>query len=341
MRDVLTKLSKENLIGHVSRSAETRLLEGSDFRAVVRRSVLYLSTLLAFGGLLNLINREEGHISMWISLGIASAVLAITWRVPPSSQYLIVRLHGLMAVMVINICVQVVHGASSLLLWTLPFYLIWITLLPTSLVAIIAAVVSAVTTWLAENHPIVPANYMLGLSVVLVVHLGKEHIKELVQLASSDALTGAFNRRYLVAQLSSMRAEFTRNGRISSLMLIDLDGLKMINDHFGHNKGDAVLKTLVNIIRQRVRGTDTLFRIGGDEFALILVDAKASAALTVANQLRELIREQTTKEVPSFSISCGVCSVDDSTSPEEWLERADEALYEAKRQGGDVARMAS
>lgn len=274
------------------------------------------------------------------SLSLTVVALALVWRVPTSSRHLIPTLHAVMAVMVLNICIQVVHGASALLVWTLPFYLIWIMLLPTVLVAIAGVAVSVVTTYLADNHPVVPSNYMLALASAVVVHFGKEQVKRQLQLASSDPLTGALNRRYLLTQLASMRAEFVRAERISSLVLMDVDGLKAINDSFGHKVGDAVLESLATIVRERIRGSDALFRIGGDEFVLILGDAKASSALKVANDVRQLIREQVPQELPDFAISFGICCVDDSSSADDWLERADEALYEAKKLGGDAARMA-
>ena len=212
--------------------------------------------------------------------------------------------------------------------------------LPTVLVAIAGVAVSVVTTYLADNHPVVPSNYMLALASAVVVHFGKEQVKRQLQLASSDPLTGALNRRYLLTQLASMRAEFVRAERISSLVLMDVDGLKAINDSFGHKVGDAVLESLATIVRERIRGSDALFRIGGDEFVLILGDAKASSALKVANDVRQLIREQAPQELPDFAISFGICCVDDSSSADDWLERADEALYETKKLGGDAARMA-
>jgi len=98
---------------------------------------------------------------------------------------------------------------------------------------------------------------------------------------------------------------------------------------------------LALIVVWRVRGSDALFRIGGDEFVLILGDAKASSALKVANDVRQLIREQAPQELPDFAISFGICCVDDSLSADDWLERADETLYEAKKRGGDAARMAT
>lgn len=187
-----------------SRPFEPTLLESPESRELIQRSVLYLCVLLTFGGFYNAINRGESHISMWISLSLTVVALALVWRVPTSSRHLIPTLHAVMAVMVLNICIQVVHGASALLVWTLPFYLIWIMLLPTVLVAIAGVAVSVVTTYLADNHPVVPSNYMLALASAVVVHFGKEQVKRQLQLASSDPLTGALNRRYLLTQLASM-----------------------------------------------------------------------------------------------------------------------------------------
>lgn len=338
MRDSL-KDRANDLVSGGSRAVTPSLLEIPESRELTQKSVLYLSSLLTFGGFNQAINRGEPHLSMWISLSVTLVALVMAWRVPSSSRHLIPTLHVLMALMVLNICIQVVHGASALLIWTLPFYLIWITLLPTVLVAIAGVTVSLVTTYLADNHHVIPANYMLALATALVMHFGKEQLQRQLKLASSDPLTGALNRRYLLTQLASMRSEFVRAERISSLVLMDVDGLKAINDSHGHKVGDAVLESLATIVRERVRGSDALFRIGGDEFALILGDAKASSALKVANDIRQLLREQTSEALPHFSISFGVCCVDDSSSPDDWFDRADEALYEAKNSGGDTAMM--
>jgi len=340
MRDSLKDRSNDLASGG-SRIFKPSVMETPESRELTQKSVLYLSALLTFGGFNQAINRGEPHISIWISLGVTVLALVMAWRVPTSSRHLISTLHALMATMVVNICIQVVHGASAQLLWTLPFYLIWITLLPTILVAVVGVAISLITTSLADNHPVQPANYILALATALVAHFGKEQLKRQLHLASSDPLTGALNRRYLLTQLESMRAEFVRAERMSSLVRMDVDGLKAINDSFGHKMGDAVLESFATIVRERVRGSDALFRIGGDEFVLILGDAEASAALKVANDVRQLIREQASQELPEFAISFGICCVDESSSGEDWLERADEALYEAKQKGGDAARMAT
>ncbi|EHQ58564.1 diguanylate cyclase (GGDEF) domain-containing protein [gamma proteobacterium HIMB55] len=340
MRDLFSNASQDQPRAKLS-VYEPSLRDSFEFRDLMRKAVLYLSTLLTFGAFLNVHNRGEPHIEMWLTLAPSCVALIAAARLSPSSRHLFAGLHLLMAIMVLTICVQVVHGIRELLLWTLPFYLIWIMMLPTTVVAIFGLTVSLITTFLADDHSPVPTNYMLALASAMVVHFAKEQLRNHLHLAASDALTGALNRRYLLTQLSARRADFTRDQRFSSLMLFDVDGLKEINDRFGHRFGDDTLKFIVEIIQQRVRATDALFRIGGDEFALILVGAKAHAALNVANEIRGLIRDKKPSELPDFSISFGVCAVDDSSSPEDWLDSADEALYAAKSKGGDTAQLAA
>ena len=307
----------------------------AEFREITRSSVLYLSAFITAGGFLNIIRRGEPHIEMWLSLIAATLTLILIWRVPSSSRHMVTSPHMLMAIMVANISVQVVHGVHYQLMCVLPFYLVWIGLLPTLVVALGAVLVTSITVALAGENPLIPENLMLAVATCMVVHFAKVQVRRQLHLATSDVLTGALNRRYLLTQISKMRADFVRTKRISSLVLID------INDSFGHRAGDAVLTSFARITRDRIRGSDLLFRIGGDEFALILSDARSHAALSVSNDLRQLIREQIADGTPKFSLSFGVCCVEDSSSANDWLERADEALYDAKSNGGDTARLAT
>lgn len=307
----------------------------AEFREITRSSVLYLSAFITAGGFLNIIRRGEPHIEMWLSLIAATLTLILIWRVPSSSRHMVTSPHMLMAIMVANISVLVVHGVHYQLMCVLPFYLVWIGLLPTLVVALGAVLVTSITVALAGENPLIPENVMLAVATCMVVHFAKVQVRRQLHLATSDVLTGALNRRYLLTQISKMRADFVRTKRISSLVLID------INDSFGHRAGDAVLTSFARITRDRIRGSDLLFRIGGDEFALILSDARSHAALSVSNDLRQLIREQIADGTPKFSLSFGVCCVEDSSSANDWLERADEALYDAKSNGGDTARLAT
>ena len=206
--------------------------------------------------------------------------------------------------------------------------------------SLMAATLTLILVWRVPSSSRHMVTSLHALMAMMVANISVQ-VRRQLQLASSDVLTGALNRRYLLTQLSSMRADFVRTKRISSLVLIDIDGLKSINDSFGHSAGDAVLTSFARITKERVRGSDLLFRIGGDEFALILSDAKSHAALSVSNDLRQLVKEQIADGTPNFSLSFEVCCVEDSASANDWLERADEALYEAKAHGGDTARLAA
>ena len=340
MLNLFTKKVEESH-GTYATSTDSLPLDNPEFRDLTRSSVLYLSAFITAGGFLNITRRGEPHIEMWLSLIFAAFVLLTVWQVRSTSRHMTASLHILMLVMVFNINVQVVHGVHYQLMCTLPFYLVWIGLLPTQLVAAGAVAITALTVSLTSGHVLIPENVMLAISSGLVVHFAKEQVRRQTQLASSDALTGALNRRYLLAQLDAKRAEYLRTNRVSSLVLIDVDGLKAINDNFGHSAGDNALKSFAKITRERIRGSDFLFRIGGDEFALILSDAKPYDAMKVSNDIRQLLRAHLSGDRFHFSVSFGVCSVDESSSPDDWLDRADEALYEAKRAGGDIARMAA
>jgi diguanylate cyclase (GGDEF)-like protein len=324
-----------------ARGFQPSSMDSSNVRITLRQSVLVLSVLLSFGNLIHMIDRNETHVSIYLSFGVSLIALVVASQVAASSRHLMTALNAVIVAMLLNIHIQVLHGISALIVWSIPFYLIWILIYPTLLVLIVGILLSGTFIHFASDHPVIGPNWMLALATAVVAHFAKLALREQLQLAASDSLTGALNRRYLVAKLASTRAEFLRSERMSSLVLMDVDGLKAINDSFGHQVGDAVLASFAMTVRERIRGSDALFRIGGDEFVLILGDAKASAALKVANDVRQLFREQPPKGLPDFAISFGICCVDDSSSADDWLARADEALYEAKNQGGDTARMAT
>jgi diguanylate cyclase (GGDEF)-like protein len=148
-------------------------------------------------------------------------------------------------------------------------------------------------------------------------------------LAISDSLTGLANYRHLVDILQS---ELERSGRTSrpfSVLLMDLDGLKKINDRLGHVIGSRALCRVATILRLNSRSIDTAARYGGDEFALVLPETNTSAAEQVADRVRNYLSDD--EEVPRLSISIGVATFPKcGASVQELLEYADRALYEMK-----------
>lgn len=157
--------------------------------------------------------------------------------------------------------------------------------------------------------------------------------------ASTDHLTGLFNRAYFDATLKKEINRCRRYGQMASVILMDLDDFKRINDAHGHPTGDAVLKDVGRLLIQRVRDIDIAARYGGEEFGIILPETRRMSAFVVAERIRSEIerffkRKSYDGREARITLSGGVASFpDDADSHEAVVGRADEALYRAKRSG--------
>ncbi len=157
--------------------------------------------------------------------------------------------------------------------------------------------------------------------------------EQLLQLATKDPLTGVGNRRGLDAKLADVVNAFNRSATPASLVLIDLDHFKAVNDAYGHAVGDQILKSVTEIINLRIRVTDSLYRIGGEEFVVVLEGADLHRAAHLAEQLRTLVDANELVPDHAVTISLGVAELKSGEIPNDWLHRADEALYRAKDAG--------
>lgn len=167
-------------------------------------------------------------------------------------------------------------------------------------------------------------------------HLRVE-LEEHRRAALMDPLTGLLNRRGMDARLEALLApappaEF-------SLLMIDIDHFKSINDHFGHALGDAVIRNVADAIRKCIRGGDHAVRYGGEEFLVILPDTPVDGASTVAETVRarvaslRLVRRRDDFRLPPFTVSVGVAGYQPGDNADALLQRADSALYRSKEQG--------
>ena len=152
-------------------------------------------------------------------------------------------------------------------------------------------------------------------------------------LATHDSLTSLANRFLLMDRIEQAANHAKRNQCIFSLLFIDLDGFKKVNDLRGHDKGDYYLKKLAKLLTRSVRSSDTVARIGGDEFVILLDGiTQAQEAETVANKLTEMIRRDIDTEEHLVTASIGVSTFPkDGANPESLLKAADQAMYEIKR----------
>ena len=165
-----------------------------------------------------------------------------------------------------------------------------------------------------------------------------------VRLSLIDPLTRLANRAYVMAVLDREVQRARRTSRGFCVLAADLDGLKPINDTFGHPMGDRILRAVGEVIGSRIRGIDTAGRVGGDEFMILLPETEEAGAVILAEQLREGVNEIRVDAgtwVVRTSISVGVASFPaDGDTADELLEAADAAMYASKRGGRDRVRLA-
>ena len=156
-------------------------------------------------------------------------------------------------------------------------------------------------------------------------------------LATTDELTGLWNRRYFMQAVEQEIERGRRYNQVFSILMIDIDHFKKVNDTLGHAVGDMTLKHIASIIINCLRGVDIMGRLGGEEFAILLPSTSLDDAVTLAERLRQAIEKHPADYNGSniyFTVSIGVTSNNQGTTDvDEILKKADEALYEAKRSG--------
>lgn len=178
-------------------------------------------------------------------------------------------------------------------------------------------------------------------SMIRDISRHKARQRALQQVAASDSLTGADSRRAFLEKLDDEIAR-ARMGARSSLLLIDIDHFKSVNDRYGHGAGDRVLSSFVERMRLGLRGIDSIGRLGGEEFAILLVDSDIDRSSMVCERLRALLADPTTIEPPiRVTFSAGLVELDGGSDRSTMLEAADKALYRAKHSGRNCLRLAA
>jgi two-component system, cell cycle response regulator len=191
------------------------------------------------------------------------------------------------------------------------------------------------STWAIINYIII----FLGLisSVFYFTHIRQR------KGGMFDPLTGAFSKRYIMDRLKEEVKIAKGTGGHCSLMVMDMDKFKTINDTYGHSAGDMILKEFVIAIRKAIRATDLLGRFGGDEFVIVLPTAENTKALQVAEEIADSVRNHDIKiEKKKVTVTCsiGVAAFpEDSGTADDLFNKADKALYTVKQRGRDGAAL--
>ena len=162
-----------------------------------------------------------------------------------------------------------------------------------------------------------------------------EKLKEMV---ITDELTGAYNRRYLSGKLKEEIDRMERTQDVFTLVMFDIDHFKRINDVFGHDCGDVVLKTISDIIKERIRKIDIFCRWGGEEFIILMPNTDSGKGFMVAEEFRKMIGACKMKGIDSVTASFGVTSYVQGDTQDTVIKRADELMYLAKMQGRNCVK---
>lgn len=161
----------------------------------------------------------------------------------------------------------------------------------------------------------------------------RTHSAETFRMAITDPLTGLYNRRYLDDQLTRVHATAVRIQRPYALLVMDADEFKLVNDTYGHAKGDAALVAFAEDLRSVVRAGDIAVRTGGDEFVVVLPEASAGDAEALAKRVQRALTRRT-KPQEIRSVSAGIVEWHQFAGPEDLLAEADQLVYQSKRVGG-------
>jgi diguanylate cyclase (GGDEF)-like protein len=151
--------------------------------------------------------------------------------------------------------------------------------------------------------------------------------------AAHDGMTGLYNRSHFLEAATAEWDRYRRHRRPLTLLMLDIDSFKSINDRHGHHVGDEAIIRVAQALRQEKRRTDVVARLGGDEFAVVLPETSLEDAMKVADRLRRTIFERTDADDLSVTVSIGVSDARWSTGIIDMMKEADAALYEAKRNG--------
>lgn len=273
---------------------------------------------------------------------VVFTVAASAWLYRRRGRSRVIRRAGTAIVLLANVSVSLSIAAEqqNTIFWIYPLVFINFYLLPAWTAAGINLVVCGLALWLVFGA--VPDAQLARLAgtLPLCIFFGLVFSRSILRqrralhhLANHDALTGVGNRLGLDAALDISAERLNRYGETSTLILLDIDHFKPINDSLGHLKGDEIIVELARLVDSRIRKTDQLFRFGGEEFVILLPHTSLKDGIHLAESLREAVKRHAFAHDQSLAISAGISELGRREAPDSWLDRADRALYRAKDLG--------
>lgn len=319
-----------------------KVIKALSKRGLSDRVAIYIALLMLVANLPNMMARFFQQNWLFFSIDVIVIVIGLF------AAYLICKnmYVGLMqfilaftiSIGMVAICVA---GNSAQLYWLFPGVIaIFFLLRPSVALLFCAAITACILPFLMKMDSAHTLSFYTAMvpTVFFVYFCAKElrlQHANLSTLATEDFLTKAGNRRAFQQDSDTSIANFQRHKVPCSLILLDMDRFKQLNDNFGHAIGDDVLKFTARTIGKRLRRTDRLYRLGGEEFAILLNHGGIKEALLAAQDLKNFITKNTLDRLPAFTISFGVAQLKHGETLDTWMVRADKALYSSKDNGRD------
>ncbi|MGB5974558.1 MAG: GGDEF domain-containing protein [Nodosilinea sp.] len=273
-------------------------------------------------------------------LAVVAILMFNAWSVKQGRYYPLLTLFGLVPAILFFLYSSIHQQGIVGCLWCYPAILSFYFMLPERKAWIANGLLLAIAfsqSWLTLELYLVTRVFatLFAVSIfsVIIVRIIAEQQAELEQLALFDTLTGLFNRASLQDTLEQAIHQNSRMGIPMTLITLDLDYFKKINDTLGHGTGDEVLRGVGAFMKKRIRRTDKVFRTGGEEFLILLAGSDAQNAASVAEQLRDGIEKLELIPGQSVTASLGVATLSANESLTEWMKRSDDNLYRAKSGG--------
>jgi diguanylate cyclase (GGDEF)-like protein len=297
-------------------------LRGEPYPPLTRRANYVLSPIVAAAGLYLL--RTRRRLPIWLANSIPS-IAAILICLPTAPNQSASVLDPLLLTWPVTFAAAVL---SARVAWTT----VGVSALAFAVLAVLSATVDGLVEWIETVSSLAVVCWM----VVRVQNESLRLREALTRLARTDPLTGLINRRGFDEALAREHARRLRGGPPSALVLVDIDHFKHVNDTWGHPAGDETLRLLGSLLSSTFRSTDVVGRIGGEEFAVLLVDCAPAEAAERARGLCDRVRTQARGWEHPITVSVGVAaSLERAQTPTELMASADAALYAAKAAGRD------
>lgn len=312
-----------------------------DFRARATLGVAMVGLVLVTPfGLNNLI---QGRLGLGLAVLLVVALLGCNaWLIHRGRFYPQINLFGLVPILVMVLMYVLREQGIVGVLWTYPAILAFYFMLPErsawlANLFLLAAVLPLAFVMLEVELAARAAATLISVSAftaVFVRMIVKQQDRLQAQLVI-DPLTGVHNRLTLQATLNQAIAQAGRSQLPMSLIVLDLDHFKAINDSLGHDAGDAVLRGVGTLLSERIRAVDRVFRMGGEEFLVFLYGTDLTGARQAAESLRMAIRNRVFLPDRLVTVSLGVATLAQGEDWLAWIKRGDENLYRAKAEGRD------